>query len=225
MVPVTQDDKRYLWLKLERVGRIRATANDGDKILNLLDGSRVSAPPDLRKWDGWWYQIRSLLLSACALVGDGANMHFVPREPVDPDESPGELMMPSPFERPLVLPYAGDISTMFSSLMTIKTVNSQHPLVKLAVESRFLEEPSNLQQLGRSLLWQLTDPQTIEFVRPKPKKVPVHLKFSGALFCAMDWGEVAKEYAPPYYIRGQDGKPLEVTAEVLRSWAEAETTM
>jgi hypothetical protein len=60
-VPVTQDDKQYLWAKLERVGRIRATANDGDKIcLNLLDGSRVSAPPDLCKWDGWWYQILDL---------------------------------------------------------------------------------------------------------------------------------------------------------------------
>jgi len=206
-------------VKVSKTPELRLTRNNG---------SRISAPPEASAWDPEGHaktKIERLVLSVCALTGSNGRVEWVPYPPADPDSAPAELDMPSIMQSPLVLPYLGDLKEVFSGITGIRNVNAGHKLVRVALDARFFEEHSDLQEFAIAMFWRLSDPETIAGAAVlKQGSIGLWHKFAGALFCSMNWDGIAREYAPPYLVRTEDGKTVEITREVLESWAEAETS-
>jgi hypothetical protein len=202
------------------------------------DGSVIELPAQVSKWtarsDTASFILNQLVLSTSMVTADAAGIRFVPSCPAKPEAAPDEFEASPIMPGVDLLPYGGDLSACISCHSGFRTANRMQPLARKALESNFLQQPSNLHKFATSLVALLSDYQsaaprqtppdiTLEsLLQGPPKNLPLRCKYVGALFRGVDWQSVPSEYAPPYSVRLESGKTVQVTSEVLERWATAE---
>jgi len=229
MLPFTKGDGEITWEPLRSIGTIRVDAAAPTKTFRLLTGNGywVDAPPSLIEWQvenrgqnvNW--MLNRILLSMCAVEADEAGISFVPYQGADADSVANENYFLSVFAPPMALPYLGNARTLASLIASVRTVNCSHRLICAAIEARFLEQPTDLQAFAAAMVWRISDPATLEVIHGT-KPVGISEQYTGSLFSAVDWNSADALCRPPYIIRSETGKLIEITAELLSAWADAE---
>jgi hypothetical protein len=235
-VPVIDSEGNVEWRKISALGTLEPVAmeRDGKKeIFQLVcsDGKRISAYDGLKQWadkqykDSIDWDLRTLVTSmSTVIIRDGQALLEL-RPPTESDSTPWQNVLSEEFsENVYVLPYGGDASQFLSVHMpvSLRTINSNHPLAREAISIRYLEQKSELQQFTDSAVRCLSAPETAEILSGANPKIGRWQRRVGYLYEDVDWQSVMIEMRPPYRIRRNNGDSLEATAEDFVRWANAE---
>ena len=161
----------------------------------------------------WEFSLLTISMSTVILTEMGPRLEL--RSPDQPDMAPAEFILGFTLDWIILLPYSGELREFVSVQLSVRNANRFHPLAKVMLESRWLEEKSGLQKFADSLLYRLADLRKFELPRYQrwQKKI-------GHLYRGVNWEGVASEFRPPYKVLTSTGEVMFVTHDTLESWAD-----
>ncbi|HEX5719587.1 MAG TPA: hypothetical protein VF179_25730 [Thermoanaerobaculia bacterium] len=195
----------------------RSKNQRGQIHLKQLDGGVVGECSRLSGWVQdrtdcmWSFTLLTALMSTVVLSGQRPRLEL--RSPEDPDSAPAEYIVGLHFDWFILLPYSGDLHDFVSVHLPLRNANRSHPIVKVLLESRWLEQKSGLQEFAKALVSILSQGSGFDSNQYWQKKI-------GHLYRSVNWVSVAAEFHPPYKVFTSEGEVILVTNEVLESWAD-----
>jgi hypothetical protein len=229
ILPFTKGDSKTTWVPVHSIGKITMESVTSAEMFRLVigNGSWIAAPPQMIEWqaenrgENVNWRLKRILLSMCAVQTDESEISFVPFQEPENDSVANENDFVSVFTPPIALPYRDTVRTIASVVAPEKTVNCCHPLIRSAIDARFIEERTDVQTFATAMVWRICDPPTLSVVRGT--KAPRFVEqYVGSLFNAVHWNTGNQACRPPYIVRTEDGNLVEITAELLSSWADAQ---
>jgi len=167
--------------------------------------------------------LKQAVASMATVTNTAEGVRLELRHPEQPELPPSEFMFASSFSGPLfALPYSSELRQIVSVYSPMRSVNRHHPLVKLALDSRILEAPSDLQEFVGSLVWLASDTKTLDWLRNPQPTIGRWRKQIGWLYRNIDWQSVAEDLHPPYLILDVNGEIVELGANDFERWANAQ---
>lgn len=226
-VPVCSTVGEIEWRQISSLGRLKVVEVDEQSALTTEAGATLGAHQGLLAWASEEDRqnqsipcITETVVGMCTVVVGGGSLPLQVREPDNPDVSPSEFQLSvGPFLGTRLLPYAGQLSDFLSVELPLHTANRAHPLCKLAHESKYREQRSEIEQFAHAAVRCLSHPEIMPHATKPGASIVDSLRHLGHLYQSVDWTSVASELAPPYKIWLEEG-PAEITAGDFERWAE-----
>jgi hypothetical protein len=233
-VPLVNADETVTWRKISDLGvvqpvTIKQESKSDTFQLVCSDGHKIGPYDDLVQWFDEQFKseahrdVNRLAASMSTVIVDGDATALELRPPIDGLPPQRNLFTGEFSETVYCLPYGLELSNIFCVQMTapLRTVNRNHPLVREALTSKYLEQKSELQEFAKTAIQCLAAPQTAALLMDSTLKIERQQRIAGYRYEDVDWASVIPELQPPYRIRASNGKVLEITEEDFRRWAAA----
>jgi hypothetical protein len=232
-VPVLYEDRHPEWRRLAVLGTLdcvpiskKAAVKKQSIKYHLVcaDGGCIDSYDELTKWretnaDRVAWDINHLVISMSTLTVDNNRVRLELRRPSQPEVSPWEFVIPGGSELVSALPHSGEIKDYYSAHLPFRSVNRDHPLATEALRSRYLENPSPIQEFATSAAHLMSDDEWTEtLVNPTTPPRRWH-KYVGSKFVDVDWGTISPELHPPYKLLLETGETIQVSREDFERWA------
>lgn len=233
LVPLVNADETVTWSKISDLGVLQpvAISQEGkSETFQLVcsDGQKVEPCDSLIQWFDEQYKseahrdVNRLVASMSTVILDGDAAALELRPPTD-DSPPQRGLFTGEFSPTVyALPYALELSNIFSvQMVPLRTVNRHHPIVREALNSKYLEQKSELQEFAKTAVKCLTAPETVGVLLDSTLKIERQQRIAGYRYEEVDWASVIPELRPPYQVRAANGEVLEIVEEDFRRWANA----
>lgn len=189
----------------------------------LFDGENVEHRSD-PGWDEYTFLEPLLALSTLTLEKGWPVVEL--REPTDPNLIPGEHLLLTLLDDentgsvPLIMSYSGDLRDFLAVEFVRQSINRDHPIVQLAIAAQYKERLTEIERFAESLVRHATDMSN--FYDAVARAYPTaqdSLRYLGAMFRAVDWGNVAEEYHAPYQLWSREQGFDSLTKERFIEWS------
>jgi len=226
MVPLISEGNSVEWRRISELGKIIPSRSDISYEFSTLDHMTVSPDDNLTKWEAVSYGRRITSNINCTVLGmsniklEEDKIILELKEPDNYDNAPWEHTLDMTLGAMPLLPFVGQIKECLSIQSPFRCANINHPLVKLALESQYVNQRNEIEELARSVVICLSDSDTLKLLGTKDKQVN-HLMYRlGHLYNAIDWTKYASELAPPYKVWLDTIGYTIITAEDFQLWAK-----
>lgn len=224
-IPIKIHQKRYDWHYISDLSGFKVTKENDQITITTLEGKLVKFPKEVLKWGKdlgvYLYDIINVM---CSIDLDEKNDPiFKPREPQFPEKIIfSRYIKFSDYECVSLVHYEGRSSDLFSIENPYSTVNINHPLAKLAYQSKYEENLSDLETFAHRIVISLCNPQLIENIMNKDEDLYSYFQYTGYLFEKLIEDGIDKKYQPPYKIWTRDRGFFELTANEILGWKNKE---
>ncbi|HEX3049000.1 MAG TPA: hypothetical protein VHY08_29930, partial [Bacillota bacterium] len=228
-IPTFNNDK-VDWCPVSHLGIIYPIKEGDSFSLITSDGAKICAPEFISKWErrshgeSADYHIKNTVISMSSVFFKENQPVIEVTKPSDKEKIPWTNYFLYDYSCLIVLiPYIGELKSYLYVQLPFKNANSEHPLVKLILDSQYVEESSDFQVFSRSLIIYFNN---LKYFKQLKK---VQLEFSssnnplkrrlGCLFQSIDWNQISEKFHPPYKVWLEDQGHIENTEEHFRLWA------
>lgn len=228
-VPIRRGVDTVTWCAISSLGVLHATELEGQTCLRTEAGATAGLHDHLLEWASENDRqnqtipcITATIVGMCTVVvRDGSPLLQV-REPDNPDVAPFEYQLTSgPVLMTKLLPYAGQLSDFLSVELPLRTANRAHPLCKLAHDTKYAQQHSEIEQFAGVAVRDLSNREIVSHIESPDVPINDSLRYLGHLYRRVDWTGVADDLAPPYKVWLEQGE-ANITVDDLERWAEVE---
>ena len=234
-VPIVSGDKLIEWRNVSSIESLNLHKKllDSNKSQDISyriltkDLMEIGVPEEFIKWQshGWpngslIQQLSELIVSISTLeLQDGVPCITV-RKPIFENISRADYKLHSI----LLLPYTEKLSHALSvQLLFHNNANCYHPLVLLAFNSKYLENPSDIEVFARTLVYTLGESSILESINSpiinEDFWINRRLRHLGALYLSIDWDRYSDNLSPPYDIWLKEKGMKQIKHEDFEQWA------
>lgn len=216
--PIVDNNRDLVrWAKANEIGYVEIRNKDNSFDLQLEDGNFIDEYTDLIEIKDRYNNLdmgltmKKLIISMSILMKNESGLFFEIREP--------SILEKAPFQKwdkrsTPIIQYSSKLSGIIACTLPSKTINANHPLTEILVQTNDLIELSPLQTFIRSLFFSniIRDLKAPDQNRWKRRV--------GFYYKAIDWNNVNESLKPPYKFLVSNNEEIEITEEELISWNE-----
>lgn len=204
------------WNKASEIDYV-AIKKKGDSFdLQLKDGNFIGGYTGLNElksdysgYDVDWI-MKVLIISMTVLIKNEEDLFFEIREPSELEKVPCQNWTNRSTP---IIQYSSKFSDIVAAGLPFKTINANHPLSKVLLQTNNLIELSSLQTfVGSLILSNMEDLKSTNLTSWKRRL--------GFYFKAVDWESVNDNLKPPYRFLDLSEKEFEITEEEFIRWTE-----
>ncbi|MBI4965515.1 MAG: ATP-binding protein [Desulfomonile tiedjei] len=229
-VSCTKNGCQTRWSLVRDLGEMSICHTDKQSfLLEDQQGWRVGPDLDLLAWEGEggrrpqldWIMNSVALLMSCLDVRDGTVI-LSPAPPVQPQIPLAQYAEYSRFGVNMVLvDYVGNARDVLSVQTPLPTANRIHPLAELYHQSRYVSEPTDLQDFARSFVPCISSTVSTKEQTPSFSEVSYWQKRVGHLYLSVQWDQYNASLRPPYRLWTEDRGWFSFSEEDFAHWREA----
>ncbi len=211
-ISLTDGNGASSWSLVREIGELSMSSSENGFVLCDSRGRRVGPDSALVAWEqqgeerphlAWCMNSITLLLS-CLVVRDG-RVVITPLPPTRSDSSLAQYAYTSSIGVSMFLiGYVGNASDLLSVKTAYPTANRNHPLAKLALQSRDASVSSDLEDFARSFVECISKTLSTKDKTPSFEKPGYWQKRVGHLFFSVRWDQYDKSLAPPYKLWSEE---------------------
>lgn len=218
------------WQKISSLNTVLAElSNESKPIIMTLEGDKITPLDDIAKWEyhrssyfSYTHdQLYPAILGFCEMDQENGAIKLNLKKPTSPEEIPFDNMFSSSF----LLPYSSRLIEYISVQFPFKNANLNHPLVKLAYDSRYKEDLSDIQLFSRYMIKSLGDSEFWTELEnnecTKSEGTILRLKYLGHL--ASNLSSYSKSLQPPYIVLLKNKKTIQIKQDDFERWAKLDS--
>ncbi len=229
-ISLTDKDGITQWARLADLEKLKAYRLGENSSLKTFSGLEISPNHLFEEWEKQGtdhrsikFQMQALTLALSSLVASEQGIAFQLTPPEDQWIVPASYILPAEIIfRGWMIRYLGKVSDSIVAQSAIKTANRSHPLVRLCLDSQYLEKRNMLQEFAYTFLPCVVDAVCSDKQKELFDKPNRWMKYAGHCFYAVDWSKYDERLKPPYKIWLEDGSWLEITETDLQRWRDAD---
>jgi len=124
------------------------------------------------------------------------------------------------------IPFDGFTKDYITTTKHLNIANSENPLVKLVLSSRYVKRRDELQEFANAFVFNIC--YLIQKLNEDKKPFTTDaglrsLKFTSILFMNINWNNYSDDLKPPYKIFIDENTTVKITEEVFKKWAKLKT--
>ncbi|MGY4539013.1 hypothetical protein ACVW0P_003439 [Mucilaginibacter sp. UYNi724] len=230
--------KRYLslptsegsWIKISDINIVRIA--DDTIFVETYDKKNhiIELPENITKFNktentpiDWTYWVQNILTGLCQIQLLNDDLVLMLRNDFEPLERPNDIKIRAAHSNCRCLKFTGLDKTYLCATKFDEIVNLESPIVQLGYDTYLNQKKDNLQEFAASLI--LVVPSFIRDLKQANREITLQLKgrslkFLGAKYLRVNWSSYDTHFMPPYNIYVNSENTLNVTDEILRSWAD-----
>ena len=217
------------WVKLSSI----ASFSVDDESISATDrlGNKYSIrfPDEIVSWGkthingmDFKYWLSNLLICLSKLNSRSIGDLFLFRASFEAEEVPNDNSISREMSAVKFISFDGLNNDYLTTTQYTNVVNSDNPLVKVVLNSRFSKTNNEIQEFAKSFVFNIC--YLIQELRKEKKpfttKVGLRsLKYTSILFLNMDWIKYSDELKPPYKVYIDKNTTYEITEEDFKGWA------
>lgn len=219
------------WQKISSLSTVLAeSSNKREPIILTLDGDKITHPDDVTKWEypsrleGFSYaekQLYPAILGFCEMDQENGTIKLDLKKPTSPEGIPFDNMFSSLF----LLPYSSRLTEYISVQFPFENANLNHPLVKLAYDSRYKEDLSDIELFSRYMIKSFGDSEFWNELEnnecTKSEGTILRLKYLGNL--ASNLSSYSNSLQPPYIVLLKNKKIIQIKQDDFERWAKLDS--
>jgi hypothetical protein len=221
------------WCLARELGSMSMSASENGFVLSDSQGQIVGPDSALSRWEQQgeerphlaWRMNSITLLMSCLDVRDGR----VVITPLPPTRSDAPL---APFAyiasigvSMFLIDYVGNAGDLLSAQTPYPTANRNHPLAKLAQQSRDASVSSDLEDFARSFVQCISETLSTKNETPSLDKPGYWHKRVGHLFFSVRWDQYDKSLAPPYKLWSKEGGFFSFGTDDFAQWRDSSESL
>lgn len=229
-VSLTQEGRGTLWRLVRELGDLSFDKAD-DSSFVLRDNSGNSIGPDgpLSEWErsgeehpSLRWQMNSITLLMCGLDIRSGEVVLVPRAPETGTELLAQYASNSGFGVSMFyVDYTGAAREAVAVETPYPTVNRNHALSVIALESRYASQTTDLQRFAQSFVSCIAETVSNRKETPCLDKPGYWQKRVGYLFFDVQWNQYEVALRPPYKIWTREAGWTALNEEDFAKWRDA----
>jgi len=235
-LPFKSKDNNYTWKKIDEVKKLEFHKIDKDHCSFKLDNELLlHAPDEFIEWTTLKSinrEFQQLILSIGTLKIENNSPVITLNSPDDPEISPIQKFITVGYR---VVRYFINYDPTFDDVIAIEipvlhkdysdcTVNRNNILSKEIINSRFNENPNDIEQFTIHVVGCLSDRQTFESLRKREFIPTLYMKYVGKYYLYLK-SELPNKMQPPYRIWIADKGFIVIDDKLLEKWASAEVSI
>lgn len=168
------------------------------------------------------YWIANLLTSLSKFELSKGNTELIIRTTYKEEEIPADNIISKEFSGVKFIPFVGFGKDYITTTKHDNIANSENPLVKLVLSSKYVKRKDELQEFASALVFNLCYliQKLNEDKKPFTTTVGLRsLKFTSILFMNINWSNYSDDLKPPYKIFIDENTTVEITEDVFKNWA------
>ncbi|USK86182.1 HD domain-containing protein [Peribacillus asahii] len=204
------------WNKANEIEYVEIIKNKNSFDLKLKDGNFIGEYSSLKEWksahSGYnvdWL-IKVAIISMTVLTKKDGKLIFEIREPSELEKAPCQNWVNRSIP---IIQYSSMYNHIIGVDLPIPTLNANHPLTKVILQTIDSNELNSFQALARSLV-------SFNGIIKDSKNNNIWLRRIGYYFKAIDWENVIDELKPPYKFLKMNEEAFILTEEEFKRWAE-----
>lgn len=195
--------------------------------ITTQDGAKVLAYDKLEELNStlYYYNIeetfKEIIVAMSTITLKDGETYLEIRDPIHPEKAPSEFNI----DMIKSLPYSGFPRDILSVHLPFPNVNRDHALVKMALDAKYLESPSEIQQFALSVVRGLS--RSLRVLSCPEGPIPDIDNANGYVlrrlshqYFELDWSRYGEDLRPPYAVWLKDIGRFEITEDHFRRWAE-----
>ena len=232
-VPVMKKSNEIEWQKISTLGTVKAeevSMNIGSNqhksyILLTSEGDQIASTDDITKWENYQWggfrhveeQLYKTILGFCELDLKNDTLSLNLKEPTYSEGLPSD----SSFNSTFFLPYSNRLAEYLSVQLPFNNANINHPLVKFAYETKYLEDLSDIQLFARHMINYLGNSELWDELENNECTLGhgtrYGLRYLGHLASNLLYPEVLQ---PPYTLYQKNKKKIQIRQKDFERWAK-----
>ena len=225
------EDKDYKWIKVADLGKM--SFDEADDKLQLLDSKshKISPSMSLSEWEqqgterpALHWQMNALVLLMSSLSIEKNKLVLIPSYPEQSDDVLSQYTMSDGILgiSGFIISYKGELQGALTAQSTVKTINKDHPLCVVYMQSKFLSKKTDLQEFASAFLPCIADAITPEKGIPNKLEYPQRWQKSVAFqYTSVNWSSYDDKYKPPYKIWLSEKGFVEITEDDFKKWRDS----
>lgn len=181
--------------------------------------------PDAWFWLGvgnsnYTRELNSFLISFCDLNFSQGGYSLTVIKPSNSTEVVGQKNISNGFRGFITVPYTENLDSCLTSIAHMHTVNSNHGLTKVAIESFKSPYKNPIDKFALELLYiSVSGFRSSENLYEAFNSSSVGAKRLGIMYSLVNWAEQHNGVKPPYKVHFNSGEFLELTDEMFIAWS------
>jgi hypothetical protein len=228
-IPLTDKDGITQWVRLADLDKLKAYRLGENWSLKTFSGLEIGPNHLFEDWEKQGtdhpsvkFKMQALTLASSSLVVNEEGIAFQLTPPDDQWTIPAAHILTREVTfRSWIIKYMGKVSDSLTAQSVIKTANLSHHLVRLCLDSQYLERRNILQEFAHTFVPCVVDAVCSDKQKELFDKPNRWMKYAGHCFFAVDWSKYHKDLQPPYKIWLEDGSWLNITETDLHRWRDS----
>lgn len=228
-LPTLDSGGQFRWRRFSEIGSVPFDRSIGELFAADQNGLRVAGDSELNQWHDknntnvfqLWLRHVVTAMATAKICGDKVFLDF--RQPKDRDSIPHERLDSEIFTVPrIALPFDSALSRTLFIEAPVALFNEDSGLVRIAWQSKYEVEKTDIQRFISSLVNCLCRPEVLKLIAKRDDKGPSDwraLKMLGHLHGALDWAEVSTDLRPPYSLWIEGVGAVQISDETFREWS------
>lgn len=221
------------WRLVRELGELSMSASDNGFVLSDSQGRRVSPDSALATWEQQgeerphlaWRMNSITLLMSCLDVRDG-KVVLSPFPHTRSDVSLAQYAYVAPIGVSMFLiDYVGNASDVLSTQTPYPTANRNHPLAKLAQQTRDASVSTDLETFARAFVQCISESLSSKIKTPSLDEPGYWHKRVGHLFFSVRWDQYDKSLAPPYKLWSERRGIFSFDKADFEKWRDSSESM
>ncbi len=217
------------WVKLSSIASFSVDDESISATDRLGNKHSIRFPDEIVSWGkthinglDFKYWLTNLLICLSKLNARSNGDLFLLRASFEAEEVPNDNSISREMSAVKFISFDGLNNDYLITTQYTNVVNSDNPLVKVVLNSRFSKTNNEIQEFAKSFVFNIC--YLIQELRKEKKpfttKVGLRsLKYTSILFLNMDWSKYSDELKPPYKVYVDKNTTYEIIEEDFKGWA------
>lgn len=216
------------WIKLSSIvsfsidTTIQATDKNGNHSLIMFSNEIINWGKTHINGLDFRYWLSNFLLCLTKFNSHSDSTMFLLRSSFNSEEIPNDNLISKEMSPVRFMPFDGLTNDYITTTKHVNIANSDSPLVKLILTSRFARNKNEIQEFAQALVFNICYLIQLSINEKKvftTKTGLRSLKYTSLLYFNMDWNKYAEDLKPPYKIFIDKNTTIEITEEDFKFWA------